>query len=216
MLIASLAFLFVLMGWYWCCCTNACAACANVKLNDDFSGNLAAYTYNSCSLSTPNNYSIVAGRLQWTPGVPRGSGALYQSFTIPALNGLCMSVEANLFPGQATSGIFIGGIRYFNATGPTTSYQSNQVSAVGCGSTTVFTTSPVPVAGDLIRMIVQDTSSGGGTYSITYCVNGTQIHQETSVSLTLTAGGSINIGVTFTSNAGVSNIQWDNLLVATS
>lgn len=212
-----------------CCCANICCdttnACAASQFTDSFSSSLGGYTSANCPGST-GLFSVGGGFLSEAfAGAPYtgASGAYTQAITIPTLNGLCISVSAKIYAiaGKTvgTTGVTIGGVsamvgRY--ASPALTQYlTSNDTTAAGCQKVatnhTYGTANANFVDGDCLCLVLQDTSSGAGTYSIKSYVNGVLKDTFSGVAKTLTAGGTINVGVTDT-NGG----QWDNLCIATS
>jgi hypothetical protein len=205
------------------CCDNT-NACATLQFSDDFGAALAG-TYTQTP-SPPNHVSFATtpGVLQDTFGgslshYAGANGNCTQSITVPALNGLCISVSAvvRIIANKniGTTGIVITGVaqmlgRYSTPTPAPTQYISSML-AGSFGSHTYGSANTNFNGGDCLCLVLQDTSSGGGTYSVKSYVNGTLLDTFAGESLTLTAGGSIAVGV-HDSNGG----EWDNLCIATS
>lgn len=219
------------MGWFWCCCpTTPCCdntnGCATLQFSDDFSSAKAGYTDANCA--TGDTFAVGGGFLTETFGAgstPKyngASGTHTQSITIPALNGLCISVSVQIYKVSGkvagVTGMTINGVgTMVGRIGSSTQYGTqNTTAANGCiggGGTNHFYGAALTdfVDGDCLCLVLQDTSSGGGTYSLKSYVNGTLLDTFAGLAKTLTAGGSIKIGVVDT-NGG----QWDNLCIATS
>ncbi len=211
------------------CCDNT-NACATLQFSDDFSSALGGYSEALCSGGTGKTFGVSGGFLTDTFGSgasPKYSGAAgskTQAITIPALNGLCISVSVvlGIVTGKVigTTGIGIGGVgnlfgRVASPLPPTAYATRNAAGADECPAAgtlhTWGTVSANFVDGDCVALVLTDTSSGAGTYSLKSYLNGTLMDTFSGQAYTLTSGGSINCGV-FDTNGG----KWSNLCIATS
>ena len=210
-----------------------CTTCGGtVVINDDFSGDLSAYTFGDCfpSGDQPNYFTISGGKLIYDTSLSGGSSgaaSLWQAISRPSISGLCISIEVDLIRSdQGPTGIFIEGVGSFFARHPSVgagqrSYGKNLCTSDGCGMAgdtwLLVLDDHVHTEPERLRMVVREVPGGTGIFDLVFCVNDEVIYNQNSVSLTIPA--SINVGVTYTVSHALGSgerPEWDNLLVVTS
>lgn len=208
-----------------CCCTTSslCANCATSRFTDDFTSALGGYTTTACPGSSGTPVYVASGGFLTQTAAFGGviaSGVYTQGITTPTLNGLCISVCAQIYSaaGKTTggTGVTIGGGAEFHGrylAGVKNNYVSQPTtSANGCISGAGASTfAPTWVDGDTITLVITDTSSGAGTYDVTCYVNGVLKKTLAAQAYSFTAGSTIQCGVC-DSNGG----KWANLKIYTS
>ncbi len=211
-------------------CCDETNKCGTLQFQDNSFSSLASYTESACGVGGKlfsGGSGTVTDTFGGAPGhYPNATGAIGQSVTIPTLNGLCISVSAVLYAiiskNTGTTGIYIGGVgvllgRYSSPTPFATPYiNRNTADAHGCfpgsGTNHTFGTANTNFTdGDCAQLVLQDTSSGGGTYSLKSYVNGTLMDTFTGLTYSLSAGGTLECGM-IDSNGG----KWGNFCIATS
>lgn len=215
---------FFTPGCYACDC-GPCAG-TTVQFTDDFGSDPGGYTASGCGQS--QNYGISGGTLTNSfGGAPyTGTGGVYtQAITIPALSGLVICVQSTLLvitgKNTGTTGITMGLVaamygRYRTPTPFSTPYATDlSPLASGCspsGTSHTYGTADTNFSpGDVIKLVLRDVSSGGGTYDVESYVNGTLMDTHSAVSISLTAGNTMEIGVSDT-NGG----EWNDLEISTT
>jgi len=153
-------------------------------------------------------------------------GNRWQSLVRPALNGLIVSVEANIsaltHSGSAapwatsTVGVFIGTGKKFlwrspnaNPSLPGARFISVPCDTDGVSTSTTTTFGTNDTGTGLMKLKITDTSSGAGTYKVEFFVDGVLIRTETSVAITIP--DPFHAGIACTDSAA-----WDNFCVTTN
>ncbi len=216
---------------FWCdCCPGDCNHCANILLNDDFTGGIAAYTKRE--FGAPNGvWSAPVNNLQYTfhgvTAIP--NSAIWQVFTTPALNGLCISISATLAGGSnTTTKIGIGGIApnggaswgYNPAGGGLTHLFScvDNILQPTIGGCATIDPAGCQSAGGVgaggFFMKIQDANSGGGLYNISCCIDGSRICTATNIALTFDTTFAAGIMITY--GGLLESFSADDLKVCTN
>lgn len=220
-------------GMVYCDCCGAastCVNCATIQLHDDFSSVLGGYTDTTCGTMTSHTWSTSGGALTVNcVNHTAGSSPTYaRAITIPALNGLCIAICANLYVSSGPSSLTAG----FNIPPFATTFYRNgfnnfglwtgntATDANGCvtGTGTFTSGGTAMTDGDTITLALIDTSSGAGTYKVVVYKNGTAQITKTGVALTITAGGSSQVGFNGSpgNNANTFGGQWKQAYFSTS
>jgi len=206
-------------GWWpWCCCTGGC------DFLDVFDTVESGYTDSTFSgIGTLPNFQVGSNTLtcHTTMTDPIDDGSRTQAITRPALNGLLVSVQANVFdsttydptgtgtPGYQTTGLTIGKASFaerivFHRRQKLGDHLL-QFRATGAGSNTNRIISGVTHAFPM-KLEVEDVSAGAGTYDIRCSVGGTVVYTESSVALTLPS--TLDMGVICTDGG-----SWKSLCI---
>lgn len=187
-------------------CNTCCDSHDDCEFTDDFSSSQSGYTSYTHSGSPAPAFTVSGGKLEQTDDT--ASGSYYRTVRINQAGLKTISVQAKVYKPAATTGIvgvFIGGVRAFvrrGATNDSAVYTASSVGELSSPSVPGLATA----SGDVLKIQLQETSAG--IFQILYLINGTLLHSESNVSLTLTSV--FNVGVVGT----LADCSWDNLVIA--
>lgn len=140
--------------------------------------------------------------------------------TTPARNGLCIAAQIDVdVYSNITNSIGIGGIS------PNGGVCFGDSGLLNCINNTLAQFSPIPgchqvttVCGSVtlgtICLVIQDASSGAGTYNVYGFLNGSIVCSKLGVALTFDT--TFACGILHTPTNPTNNAQWDNFKVWTS
>ena len=190
-----------------------CACCDNANYSDSFASEAAGWNWHA-SLPAfggyPDKFDIVSGKVECTSVA---TGTLLRCLALPALNGLSLTLEADVWEGSSDSEhasiIFQSGL-FVNLYAQISSGKLFRI--VNSNSSEIGTVAD----GDTLKITIDDVSSGGGTYDIEFFKNA--VSQEVMSSESLTFPDPLGYGFEAVRDVAAGSTttvigQWDDLVM---
>lgn len=163
---------------------SECTDCANLIINDTFSGALDAAWTTAGVICAGNGIHPTFGAHTTGGVLSMGSGAvIVRPFDRPALAGFCVQVKVTLVSlgtGGGVSGITLGYgrqlfLRSVGDYGVQSCIDSRGCVVIGSTFSTIAVT---PTIGDVLEIIIRDEGGADGICSVCYQINGTTVRVE--------------------------------------